>query len=236
MRICSIHDRGTADYVTTWQAMQAFTDARDATTPDQIWRVQHPPVYTRGRNAQGAALRQGAAAGAIPTVASDRGGDITYHGPGQLVLYVLLDLSRARIGVKNLVHALEQSAIDWLAEHAVAARRRAGAPGVYVGDAKVAALGLRVRRGCSYHGLALNVDMDLAPFAAIDPCGYAGMAVTQCRDLGVAVDVATAGTGVIAHLLRILGYNPAAPDINPANPPATDAAYDQNPHSDRRPP
>lgn len=230
MRICSLHDCGRADYVATWQAMQAFTATRDADTPDQIWRVQHPPVYTRGRNARAAA----ASPGAIPTVASDRGGDITYHGPGQLVLYVLIDLHRARIGVKDLVHALEQSAIDWLAEHAVAAERRAGAPGVYVRAAKIAALGLRVRRGCSYHGLALNVDMDLAPFAAIDPCGYTGMAVTQCRDLGMAVDVATAGAGVTAHLLRILGYNAVGPDINPANPPTTEATHDKKPQPDCR--
>ena len=231
MRTCSIHDRGTAEYVATWQAMQAFTQARGAHTPDQIWRVQHPPIYTRGRNAQGTDPP-----GAIATVASDRGGDITYHGPGQLVLYVLFDLQRAHIGVKNLVLALEQSTIDWLADHAIAAERRAGAPGVYVRGAKIAALGLRVRRGCSYHGLALNVDMDLAPFAAIDPCGYAGMAVTQCRDLGLGVDVAAAAAGVTAHLLRILGYNAAGPEINPASPPATDTAHDHDPdrNTDRR--
>lgn len=202
MRVCAIHDRGHADYVATWQAMQAFTQARTAATRDEIWRVQHPPIYTRGRNARGFDPP-----GAIPTVASDRGGDITYHGPGQLVLYVLFDLARAGLGVKALVYALEQGVIDWLAAHAIAAERRAGAPGVYVHGAKIAALGLRVRRGCSYHGLALNVDMDLTPFRAIDPCGYPDMPVTQCRDLGLGVGVATAGTGVTAHLLRILGYN-----------------------------
>lgn len=222
-RTCIVVDRGTADYVATWEAMQAFTGARDAATADQIWRVQHPPVFTRGRNARGSDPP-----GGIPTVASDRGGDITYHGPGQLVLYVLLDLSRARLGVKDLVHALEQSAIDWLGAHGVCAERRAGAPGVYVAGAKIAALGLRVRRGCSYHGMALNVDMDLAPFAAIDPCGYPGMAVTQCRDLGLPLDVATAGRGVVACLLRILGYNAAGPDTPTGD--ANAALTRQDPH------
>ena len=217
MRTCSVLDRGTADYVATWRAMQAFTETRDAGTGDQIWRLQHPPVYTRGRNARG--LNP---AGTIPTVASDRGGDITYHGPGQLVLYVLLDLQRARLGVKELVHALEQSAIDWLGAHGIAGERRAGAPGVYVDGAKIAALGLRVRRGCSYHGMALNVDMDLAPFAVIDPCGYAGLAVTQCRDLGLPLDVATAGHGVVACLLRILGYNAAGPQTPTQDPADAD--------------
>ena len=221
MRTCSIHDRGTADYGTTWQAMQAFTETRDAGTGDQIWRVQHPPVYTRGRNARGIDPP-----GAVPTVASDRGGDITYHGPGQLILYVLLDLPRARLGVKDLVHALEQSAIDWLADHAIAATRRAGAPGVYVSGAKIAARGLRVRRGCSYHGMALNVDMDLTPFAAIDPCGYPDMAVTQCRDLGLAVDVAAAAAGVTARLLRILGYNAAGPQTITGDPADVNRRYD----------
>lgn len=207
MRTCLLRDRGTVDYTAAWQSMQAFTQTRDGSTVDEIWRLQHAPVYTRGRNAAGAPPP-----GTIPTVASDRGGDITYHGPGQLVIYVLLDLQRAGLGVKNLVHALEQSTIDWLAAQGISADRRAGAPGVYVREAKIAALGLRVQRGCSYHGLALNVDMDLTPFAAIDPCGYPGMAVTQCRDLGLATDVATAGAGVTAQLLRILGYNAAGPE------------------------
>lgn len=207
MRTCRIHDRGTVDYTAAWQAMQTFTQTRTPACVDEIWHLQHPPVYTRGRNALVATPL-----GTIPTVASDRGGDITYHGPGQLVVYVLFDLARARLGVKNLVHALEQSVIDWLASYGVVAGRRDGAPGVYIGPAKIAALGLRVRRGCSYHGLALNVDMDLTPFKAIDPCGYPNLAVTQCRDVGVKVDVAGAGIGVIAQLLRILGYNAGGPE------------------------
>lgn len=173
---------GRVDYVPTWRAMQDFTAARGAETPDELWLLEHPPVYTQGQAGRPEHL---IAPTAIPVVPIDRGGQITYHGPGQLVAYLLVDLKRRGYGIRELVTRMEQAVIDLLAAQGVAAERRTGAPGVYVGDAKIAALGLRVKHGCTYHGLALNVDMDLAPFAAINPCGYAGLAVTQCRDLGV---------------------------------------------------
>jgi lipoyl(octanoyl) transferase len=170
---------GRAEYLPTWQAMREFTRGRNDSTPDELWLVEHPPVYTVG---QGAAVPR--LANAIPVVKTDRGGDITYHGPGQVVIYTLVDLARRGIKVKRFVWRLEQAVIDLLGRRA---ERRPGAPGVYVGGAKVAALGIRVVRGRAYHGLALNVDMDLAPFTAIDPCGYPGLKVTQTRDLGIAV-------------------------------------------------
>ncbi len=166
--------------------MQAFTAARDADTPDELWLLEHPPVYTLGQAGKAEHL---IAATDIPVVPIDRGGQITYHGPGQVVAYVLVDLRRRGYGIRELVARMEQAVIDLLAARGVAADRLAGAPGVYVDGAKIAALGLRVKHGCTYHGLALNVDMDLAPFAAINPCGYPGMAVTQCRDLGVGLSL-----------------------------------------------
>jgi lipoyl(octanoyl) transferase len=173
---------GRVEYEPTWRAMQEFTARRGADTPDEIWLVEHPPVYTLGQAGKPEHL---IAATDIPLVPIDRGGQITYHGPGQAVAYVLVDLRRRGYGIRELVNRMEQAVIDLLAAHGVAAARLAGAPGVYVDGAKIAALGLRVKHGCTYHGLAFNVDMDLAPFAAINPCGYPGMAVTQCRDLGV---------------------------------------------------
>jgi len=164
--------------------MQAFTAARDEATPDELWLLEHPPVYTLGQAGKREHL---IAATSIPVVPIDRGGQITYHGPGQLVAYVLVDLRRRGYGIRELVTRMEQAVIDLLAQHGVAAARLPGAPGVYVEGAKIAALGLRVRHGCTYHGLALNIDMDLTPFSAINPCGYAGMRVTQCRDLGIAL-------------------------------------------------
>lgn len=185
----SLHIRqlGLREYLPVWRAMQAFTQQRDAATPDQLWLLQHRPVFTLGMNGKRQHVLD---AGDIPLVEIDRGGQVTYHGPGQLVAYVLLDLRRLNIGVRGLVSALEQSVVDWLQSCRVSASTRRDAPGVYVEGAKIAALGLRVRRGCSYHGLALNVDMDLAPFGRINPCGYAGMPVTQARDLGIDLDVA----------------------------------------------
>ena len=167
---------GRADYSLTWEAMRAFTKARADATPDELWLLEHPPVYTVG---QGAPMN--AVPGAIPVIKTDRGGDITYHGPGQVVIYTLVDLARRSIKVKRFVWLLEQAVIDYLGGRG---ERKAGAPGVYVDGAKIAALGIRVVRGRAYHGLALNVDMDLAPFSAIDPCGYPGLRVTQLRDLG----------------------------------------------------
>ncbi|MHB1145700.1 MAG: lipoyl(octanoyl) transferase LipB [Thiobacillus sp.] len=173
---------GRVEYAPTWRAMQDFTARRLPGTPDELWLLEHPPVYTQGQAGKAEHL---IAATDIPVVPIDRGGQITYHGPGQVVAYVLVDLRRLGYGIRELVTRMEQAVIDLLAAHGVAAERLAGAPGVYVDGAKIAALGLRVKHGCTYHGLAFNVDMDLAPFAAINPCGYAGMRVTQCRDLGV---------------------------------------------------
>lgn len=174
---------GLVEYLPTWRAMQDFTAARGAETPDELWLLEHPPVYTLGLAGKPEHLLCDTG---IPLVKIDRGGQITYHGPGQIVAYLLLDLKRRGIGVKELVRRMEQAAIDLLAEYGVKAERRDKAPGVYVGGAKIAALGLRIRNGCCYHGLSLNVDMDLSPFAAINPCGYEGLAVTQTRDQGIA--------------------------------------------------
>jgi lipoyl(octanoyl) transferase len=167
---------GRVDYSSTWAAMRAFTRCRDEGTADELWLVEHAPVYTVG---QGAAVTR--PPNGIPVVKTDRGGDITYHGPGQVVIYTLIDLARRSIKVKRFVWLLEQALIDLLDGRAA---RRPGAPGVYVDGAKIAALGIRVVRGRAYHGLALNVDMDLSPFSAIDPCGYPGLPVTQMKDLG----------------------------------------------------
>ena len=181
-----IRELGRVEYAPTWRAMQDFTAQRTPDTQDELWLLEHPPVYTQGQAGKAEHL---IAATDIPVVPIDRGGQITYHGPGQVVAYVLVDLRRRGYGIRELVTRMEQAVIDLLAAHGVAAARRAGAPGVYVDGAKIAALGLRVKHGCTYHGLALNVDMDLAPFAAINPCGYAGMPVAQCRDLGVALSL-----------------------------------------------
>jgi lipoyl(octanoyl) transferase len=193
---------GQVDYVPTWQAMQHFTAARDPGTPDEVWLLQHPPVYTLGLNGKPEHLLR--ADTGIPVVKIDRGGQITYHGPGQVIAYLLLDLQRRGLGVRALVRQMEQAVLDLLADYGVAAELKAGAPGVYVREAKIAALGLRVKRGCCYHGLALNVDMNLAPFAAINPCGYQGMAVTQMRDLDIADSVDTIGGRLLEKLLQTL--------------------------------
>lgn len=189
---------GLADYQPTWEAMRAFTAARTADTPDEIWLVQHPPTYTQGQagkpehilNPQG-----------IPVVQIDRGGQVTYHGPGQIVMYLLLDLRRWKINVRDLVRLMEQSVIEVLAQSGVVARGREDAPGVYVGEAKIASLGLKIRNGCCYHGLAFNVDMDLTPFACINPCGYAGLRVTQARDVGVTASLQELEQQLAQHLV-----------------------------------
>jgi lipoyl(octanoyl) transferase len=192
---------GHAEYEATWRAMQAFTAGRAADTPDEIWLLQHPAVFTLGQ----AGRREHLLADiGVPVVAIDRGGQVTYHGPGQVLAYTLLDLRRRGYGVKELVRRLEQAVIDLLAGFGVTARRVAGAPGVYVGDAKIAALGLRVRNGCAYHGLSLNVAMDLAPFAAINPCGYPGLEVTQTRDQGIALAPEDMAEALAARLLATL--------------------------------
>ena len=196
---------GRADYAPTFAAMQEFTAARDADTPDELWICEHPPVFTQGLSGRAEHLLSDIG---IPVVQIDRGGQITYHGPGQAVVYVLLDLRRRGLMVRELVHRLEQAVIDLLAERRIAAARREVAPGVYVGDAKIAALGLRIRHGCSYHGVSLNVDMDLAPFAAINPCGYPGLQVTQLRDhlpnASAKDDTERVGRALATHLVRQL--------------------------------
>jgi lipoyl(octanoyl) transferase len=178
---------GTTDYEPTWRAMQTFTRARTPSTPDELWLVQHAPVYTLGVAARPAHLPR--ARTGIPVVHVDRGGQITYHGPGQTIVYLLLDMRRRGLTVRALVRLMEGAVIDLLSEYGIGATGSVDAPGVYVGASKIAALGLRITRGACYHGLALNVDMDLSPFHAIDPCGYPGLSVTQLRDLGVAAPV-----------------------------------------------
>ncbi|MDP2784656.1 MAG: lipoyl(octanoyl) transferase LipB [Sulfurimicrobium sp.] len=194
---------GIVEYEPTFQAMQDFTAQRNAETPDEIWLLQHPPVYTQGLAGKPEHLLR---TSQIPVVKIDRGGQITYHGPGQVVAYILLDLKRHGMGVKELVRRMEQAVIDLLAVHGVLAARRDKAPGVYVNNAKIAALGLRIRNNCSYHGLCLNVDMDLTPYASINPCGYAGLEVTQTRDQGVNADADTLAEELARHLLLQLGY------------------------------
>ena len=198
---CVVKRLGRADYAPTFQAMQEFTAARTPETPDELWIVEHPPVFTLGQAGKPEHLLSDIG---IPVVKIDRGGQVTYHGPGQVLIYLLLDLTRLKIKVRELVTAIEQALIDFLAGQGVAAERRAGAPGVYVGAAKIAALGLKIKNGCSYHGLALNVDMDLYPFTAINPCGYAGLTVTQTRDLGIPLTPEAAGDLLCRHLQQQL--------------------------------
>lgn len=177
-----IRQLGLVEYAAVWQQMQVFTQQRLADTPDEIWLVQHPPVFTLGRNGK---MEHVLAPGDIPVIPIDRGGQVTYHGPGQLVVYMLLDIRRKALGVRELVTAIEQSVIDLLAHYGITALGDRDAPGVYVAGRKIAALGLRISKGCTYHGLSLNVAMDLEPFQRINPCGYAGLQVTQCADLGI---------------------------------------------------
>ena len=190
---------GRTDFVPAWRAMQRFTAERTAQTPDELWLTEHPPVFTQGLAGKPEHLLRDIG---IPVVKIDRGGQVTYHGPGQAVVYLLLDLSRRGLKVRQLVHRIEQAVIDLLAGCGLRGERLAGAPGVYVDGAKVAALGLRVRGGCCYHGVSLNVDMELAPFSAINPCGYPGLRVTQLRDLGVADGWEAAGEKLLAQLKR----------------------------------
>lgn len=183
-----VRSLGLRDYLSVWQSMQAFTNERTAGSDDELWLVEHPPVFTQGQAGKSEHLL---AVSDIPVVQSDRGGQVTYHGPGQLVAYPLLDLRRLKLGVRDLVTLLEQSIVMLLSTYGITAYAKADAPGVYIGDSKIASLGLRVRRGCSFHGLALNVDMDLSPFAQINPCGYAGMTMTDmARQLGEAPPMA----------------------------------------------
>ncbi len=192
---------GLAEYASTYQAMRRLTDSRGTTTPDELWVLEHPPVYTVGVAGREKHFPRGSA---IPVERIDRGGQITYHGPGQAIVYTLVDLARRSLTVRGMVRLIEDAVIEVLGAHGVGAERRNGAPGVYVDGAKIAALGLRVRRGCCYHGVALNVDMDLAPFWAIDPCGYPGLAVTQTRAHGVLADAEEMGHELARRIARLI--------------------------------
>jgi lipoyl(octanoyl) transferase len=196
-----IRHLGQLDYRSTWERMQQFTAARTGESADELWFLEHPPVFTLGMAGRREHLL---AAGEIPVVMSDRGGQVTYHGPGQLVVYTLLDLRRAGLAVRGLVTALEQSVIQYAATLGVTASARREAPGVYVAGRKLASVGIRIRRGCSYHGLALNVNMDLEPFQRINPCGYAGLAMVQLSDIAAVAGVGAAASGLLPHLRTAL--------------------------------
>jgi lipoyl(octanoyl) transferase len=195
---------GCVAYEPTWRAMQAWNARRDERSEDELWLLEHPPVYTLGLAGRPAHVL---APGAIPVVATDRGGQVTYHGPGQAVAYAMLDLRRRGLGARALVNRLERAAIDLCAAHGIAADRRAGMPGVYVGGAKIAAVGLRIARGCSYHGLALNADLDLEPFSRIDPCGYPVLACTRLADHGVRDSIESLQAQLAESLERCLNEN-----------------------------
>lgn len=201
--LLGFRDLGMIDYEPAWQAMKRFTDGRHRETPDEIWLVQHPPVFTQGQSGKPEHLLL---PGDIPVVQVDRGGQVTYHGPGQLVVYLLLDVRRLGFGVRELVTRIENSLIDLLASYGVTAAAKPEAPGVYVDGAKIASLGLRIRNGCSFHGLALNVDMDLGPFQRINPCGYAGLAMTQLRELAGPIEFAEVSARLRAQLVKHLDY------------------------------
>lgn len=201
--ILGVRELGLVDYLPAWHAMQEFTNSRDAQTGDEVWLLEHSPVFTQGQAGKAEHLLL---PGNIPVVQADRGGQVTYHGPGQLVGYLLLDVRRLDFGVRELVNRIERSLIDLLASYGVEAAAKPDAPGVYVDGAKIASLGLRIRNGRSFHGLALNVDMDLEPFGRINPCGYAGLKMTQLRDLVGPVDFPEVSNRLRGQLVRHLGY------------------------------
>ena len=200
-----IRKLGPRDYMETYEYMKTLTMERRENSPDEIWLLEHYPVFTLGLAGR---MEHILDPGQTPVIQSDRGGQVTYHGPGQLVCYLLLDLKRGKLPVKSLVRGIEQAVIDMLHSLGLAAERRNGAPGVYVSGSKIASLGVRVRRGCCYHGLALNVDMDTAPFLSIDPCGYPGLTVTQLKECGVSMTVDAAADVLLPLLLVNLGYEP----------------------------
>jgi lipoyl(octanoyl) transferase len=212
-RDCLVRDLGRQPYEPVWRAMQAFTDARTDDTPDELWLVEHDPVFTLG---QAGKPEHVLAAGDIPVLNVDRGGQVTYHGPGQIVAYPLLDLRRLKTGVRDYVCRIEQAVIDTLGEWNIHGERREGAPGVYVNGAKVAALGIRVRRGCTFHGLAFNIAMDLEPFARINPCGYAGLEVVSMLDLGGPASLDAVKPVLLAALADRLGLRLRAADATMA--------------------
>ncbi|KYL36457.1 MULTISPECIES: lipoyl(octanoyl) transferase LipB [Pseudoalteromonas] len=196
-----VRQLGRQRYMPIWQKMQDFTDTRDENTPDEIWLVEHESVFTQGQAGKDEHLL---APGDIEVIKVDRGGQVTYHGPGQQMMYVLFNLRRLKIGVRELVTWLEECIIESLAEYGIDAYAKADAPGVYVNDSKIASLGLRVRRGCSFHGLALNVNMDLSPFLRINPCGYAGMNMVQTKELNGPQNLESAGQGLVKHMIKKL--------------------------------
>jgi len=192
-----VRDLGQTDYVSTWDAMRTFTQERTPDTPDEIWFTEHPPVFTLGQAGKPEHILL---PGDIAVVQSDRGGQVTYHGPGQIVLYVLWDLARLKLGVRHLVRILEDAVISVLREHRISAEGRIDAPGVYVAGSKIASVGLRIRKSRSYHGLSLNAEMDLEPFSRINPCGYAGLQVTDCHSLGLGVSIADLKARLAKHI------------------------------------
>lgn len=206
-----IRNCGLTSYTTTWQLMKDFTNQRTSTTPDQFWLVEHQPVFTQGQAGKPEHLLR---PGSIPVVQSDRGGQTTYHGPGQLVIYLLIDLKRKNLGLKFLITHIEQAIIALLASYNISGKRQLKAPGVYVNHAKIAALGLRVRRGCSYHGLSLNVNMDLEPFSRINPCGYPELKVVQMRDFNPSVSTADIAPQLVKHLMQHLDYTNTMIEVN----------------------
>lgn len=196
-----VRDLGTQDYLPIWQRMQDFTDTRDTNTPDEIWLLEHTPVFTQG---QAGKQEHILAPGDIPVVPVDRGGQVTYHGPGQLMMYILLDIRRRKLGVRHLVTALEECIVLTLRDKEVNAYAKKDAPGVYVNEQKVCSVGLRIRKGCSFHGLAFNVDMDLRPFLRINPCGYAGLEMTDSKRLNGPSSITEAKIEVVKHFCRLL--------------------------------
>ncbi|MEO6824037.1 MAG: lipoyl(octanoyl) transferase LipB [Nitrosospira sp.] len=213
---------GLVDYVSTWQAMKNFTIARTEGTPDEIWLLQHPPVYTQGIAGKPEHLLYN---DGIIVIRTDRGGQITYHGPGQIVAYLLLDMRRLKLGVRELVRKIESAVVDLLQDYRIEAEGRVDAPGVYVAGAKIAALGLKIKNGYCYHGLALNVDMDLSPFAAINPCGYPGLQVTQTRDLGITDGLEILSSKLADKLQMRLGEARKFEDMNLLNDTIEDRAF-----------
>ncbi|GIU09259.1 octanoyltransferase [Shewanella morhuae] len=198
-----IRHLGKQDYESVWHAMQHYTDTRGSESHDELWIVEHPPVFTQGQAGKSEHILN---AGDIPVIQVDRGGQVTYHGPGQLVVYPLIDIKRSKVGVRQLVTHIEQSIVNMLAKYDINAYAKADAPGVYVNERKIASLGLRIRKGCSFHGLALNVDMDLAPFRRINPCGYAGLEMVQCKELDGPKTVTEAGEQLTLTFSQLLGY------------------------------
>jgi len=213
---------GLTGYAPALEAMKLFTTTRDAQTPDEIWLLEHPPIFTLGQAGNPAHLLQNPSG--IPLARIDRGGQITYHGPGQLVAYLLVDLPRRRVKVREFVHLIEETVIATLAGYGLQGERKRGAPGVYIDDAKIGALGLRVKKGCSYHGLSLNVDVDLMPFSWINPCGYASLKSTRLADFGIHDDVDAVGFHLLGHFQRLL--SPLA--VTTATPPDSDISLNWN--------